>query len=170
MSDPKFFRKYLDILDEQNLASANIGNAKFTADKTTNTMSGTYDIDDNTQITATKDLRSGGTSSVGAKYNLDDKTQMTATQDLSKGGASSVGMKTNVDGVNISTQHNSPAYNKGQLAGTSNVSAAYKDTQGYLGKPGQTHTVTATKGVGFQGAGANVKPGQNIIYNYSKTN
>lgn len=133
MSDPKFFRKYLDILDEQNVASANIGNAKFSADQSTNTVSGTYDVDDATQITA--------------------------TQDTSKGGATSVGAKTNIGGVDIAAKHNSPAYNKGQLAGTSSISASYKGD-----------TLTATKGVGFQGAGANVKPGQNIIYNYSKTN
>jgi hypothetical protein len=143
MSDPRFFRRYLDILDEQDTASIDVGNAKFTADKTTNTVSGTYDFDDN--------------------------TQMTATQDLSKGGASSVGAKTNISGVDVSVQHNTPAYNKGQMAGTSSVSAAYKDTQGYLGRPGQTHTVTATKGVGFGGAGKDIKPGKNVATSYTKT-
>jgi hypothetical protein len=143
MIDPRFFRRYLDILDEQDTASIDVGNAKFTADKTTNTVSGTYDFDDN--------------------------TQMTATQDLSKGGASSVGAKTNISGVDVSVQHNTPAYNKGQMAGTSSVSAAYKDTQGYLGRPGQTHTVTATKGVGFGGAVKDIKPGQNVATSYTKT-
>jgi len=143
MTDVKFFRKYLDILDEQDVASANIGNAKFTANKTSNTVTGAYD--------------------------LDDKTQMTATQDISKGGASSVGAKTNIDGVDVSVQHNTPAYNKGQIAGTSSVSAAYKDTQGYLGTPGQTHTVTATKGVGFQGAGKDIRPNQNYVTKYDRS-
>lgn len=144
MVDTRFFRRYLDILDEQpKSASINVGNAKFTTDKTTNTVSGTYDFDDN--------------------------TQMTATQDLSKGGASSVGAKTNISGVDVSVQHNTPAYNKGQMAGTSSLSAAYKDSQGYLGTPGQTHTVTATKGVGFAGAGKDIKPGQNIATTYTKT-
>ena len=143
MSDPRFFRRYLDIIDEQDTAALNLGTAKFSADKNTNTVSGAVD--------------------------LDDKTQVSATQDISKGGATTVGAKTNLSGVDISAQHSTPAYNKGQLAGTSSVSAAYKDTQGYLGKPGQTHTVTATRGVGFGGAGKNIQPGQNIATTYTKT-
>jgi len=149
MSDPRFFRRYLDILGEQplpastNQATVNIGNnTTFTADKNTSTVSGTTKVDPNTTVSATKDV--------------------------SPGGASTVGVKTNVNGVDLSAQKNSPAYNKGQLAGTSSVSAAYKDTTGALGTPGQTHTVNATKGVAFGGAsGPNV--GKNVITTYTKT-
>jgi hypothetical protein len=141
MTDPRFFRQYLDILDEQDTASIDLGNTKFSLDKST----------------------------VSGQLDVDDKTQVTAQQDLSQGGASTVGAKTNIDGVDISAQKSSPAYNKGQLAGTSSVSAAYKDAQGYLGKPGQTHTVTATKGVGFGGVGKDIRPGQNIATSYTKS-
>lgn len=141
--DPRFFRRYLDILDEQDSATLDLGNAKFIADQPSKTMSGQLDVDDNTQVTATRDFNPGGASSVGAK--------------------------TNISGVDVSVQHNTPAYNKGQMAGTSSVSAAYKDTQGYIGTPGQTHTVTATKGVGFGGAGKDIKPGQNIATTYTKS-
>jgi hypothetical protein len=143
MPDAQFFRKYLDILDEQNTASVDLGNAKFSVDKSTSTASGELDVDDNTKVTA--------------------------KQDLSQGGASTVGVKTNIHGVDIAAQKSSPAYNRGQLAGTSSVSAAYKDTQGYLGKPGQTHTVTQTKGVGFGGAGKDVQPGKNVATTYTKS-
>jgi len=132
MTDPRFFRQYLDILDEQDTASIDLGKAKFSADRATNTVSGTYDVDDATQITA--------------------------TQDTSKGGATSVGAKTNIGGVEIAAKHYSPAYNKGQLAGTSSISASYKGD-----------TFTATQGVGFGGAGKDIKPGQNIATTYTKS-
>ena len=142
MSNPTFFRKYLDILDEQDTASLDVGNAKFTADKTTNTLDGQYDVD--------------------------DKTQLSVNRDFTPGGATTVGVKTNVNGVDLTAQQNSPAYNKGQLAGTSSVSAAYKDTTGALGTPGQTHNIRIDKGVGFGGAsGPNV--GKNVITTYTKT-
>ena len=143
MSNPTFFRKYLDILDEQDTASLDVGNAKFTADKTTKTLAGQYDVD--------------------------DKTQLSVNRDFNTGGATTVGVKTNVNGVDLTAQKNSPAYNKGQLAGTSSVSAAYKDTTGALGTPGQTHNIRIDKGVGFGGAGKNVRPGQNTVTTYTKT-
>lgn len=132
MTDPRFFRQYLDILDEQDTVSMDLGKGKFSADRASNTVSGTYDVDDTTQITA--------------------------TQDTSKGGATSVGAKTNIGGVDIAAKHNSPAYNKGQLAGTSSISASYKGD-----------TFTATKGVGFGGAGKDIRPGQNIATTYTKS-
>ena len=143
--DPRFFRQYLNILDEQEPTSAtlDVGNAKFTADKTTNTLAGQYDVD--------------------------DRTQLSFNRDFTPGGATNVGVKTNVNGVDLTAQRNSPAYNKGQLAGTSSVSAAYKDTTGALGTPGQTHNIRIDKGVGFGGAGKNVQPGQNTVTTYTKT-
>jgi len=141
--DPRFFRQYLNILDEQDTASLDVGNAKFTADKSTKTLAGQYDVD--------------------------DKTQLSVNRDFNPGGATTVGVKTNVNGVDLTAQQNSPAYNKGQLAGTSSVSAAYKDTTGALGTPGQTHNIRIDKGVGFGGAGKNVRPGQNTVTTYTKT-
>lgn len=145
MVDPKFFRKYLDILAEQpTSASVNVGdNASFTVDKATKSLTGTADIG-GTKVTATQDLSPGGASSVSATRQVAPNLTATATQ-------------------------SSPAYNKGQLAGTSQVQTSFKDTAGTLGTPGQTHNVRVDKGVGFGGAGKNIQPGQNIQTTYTKS-
>ena len=143
MSDPRFFRRYLDILDEQDSATLDLGNAKFTADKPTKTFTGQLDVNDTTQVTATRDFNPGG--------------------------ASTVGVKTNINGVDLSAQKSTPAYNKGQMGGTTSVSAAYKDTTGALGTPGQTHTVRMDKGIGFGGAGKDIKPGGNYVTTYTQS-
>jgi hypothetical protein len=138
MNDPRFFRKYLDVLNEQTPMTVNVGdNTKFTADKTTNTLTGTTKVGD-TDITATKDLSPGGASTVSATAKLAPNLTATGTQ-------------------------STPAYNKGQLGGTTSYSQTYTDSAGIK------HTATATKGIGFGGAGKNIQPGQNIATSYTKS-
>ena len=145
MIDPRFFRRYLDILaEEPTSATVNVGdNSSLTVDKTTKTVTGTTDVA-GTKVTAKQDLAPGGASSVSATRQMAPNLTATVTQ-------------------------SSPAYNKGQLAGTSQVQTSYKDTTGALGTPGQTHNVRVDKGVGFGGAGKNVQPGQNIQTTYTKS-
>ena len=145
MTDPRFFRRYLDILAEEPAsATVNVGdNSSLTVDKSTKTVTGTTDVA-GTKVTAKQDLAPGGASSVSATRQVAPNLSATVTQ-------------------------SSPAYNKGQLAGTSQVQTSYKDTTGALGTPGQTHNVRVDKGVGFGGAGKNVQPGQNIQTTYTKS-
>jgi hypothetical protein len=145
MTDPRFFRRYLDIIAEEPAsATANVGdNSSFTVDKSTKTVTGTTDVA-GTKVTAKQDLSPGGASSVSASRQVAPNLTATVTQ-------------------------SSPAYNKGQLAGTSQVQTSYKDTAGALGTPGQTHNVRVDKGVGFGGAGKNIQPGQNIQTTYTKS-
>jgi len=145
MTDPRFFRRYLDILaEEPTSATVNVGdNSSLTVDKTTKTVTGTTDVA-GTKVTAKQDLAPGGASSVSATRQMAPNLTATVTQ-------------------------SSPAYNKGQLAGTSQVQTSYKDTTGALGTPGQTHNVRVDKGVGFGGAGKNVQPGQIIQTTYTKS-
>jgi hypothetical protein len=145
MTDPRFFRRYLDILaEEPTSATVNVGdNSSLTVDKSAKTVTGTTDVG-GTKVTAKQDLTPGGAGSVSATRQVAPNLNATVTQ-------------------------NSPAYNKGQLAGTSQVQTSFKDTTGALGSPGQTHNVRVDKGVGFGGAGKNVQPGQNIQTTYTKT-
>jgi hypothetical protein len=128
------------INEEPNQATVNVPGASFTADKSTNTLSGTTSVG-GTTLSATKNMTPGGGGSVSASMQAAPNLNLTATQ-------------------------KSANYNKGQLAGTKSVSANYTDTTGALGKPGQQHTATRTTGVGFGGAsGANV--GKNYVDQYS---
>jgi hypothetical protein len=128
------------INEEPNQATVNVPGASFTADKSTNTLSGTTNVGGAT-LSATKNITPGGGGSVSASMQAAPNLNLTATQ-------------------------KSANYNKGQLAGTKSVSANYTDTTGALGKPGQQHTATRTTGVGFGGAsGANV--GKNYVDQYS---
>jgi hypothetical protein len=128
------------INEEPNQATLNVPGASFTADKNTNTVSGTTNVH-GVDLTATKNLTPGGARTFSASTNVAPNLNMTATQ-------------------------KSADYTKGQLAGTKAVSAKYTDTTGALGKPGQQHTATRTAGVGFGGAsGANV--GKNYVDQYS---
>ena len=145
MTDPRFFRHYLDILNEQPAsATVNVGdNSSFSVAKSTKTVTGTTDVG-GTKVAAKQDLAPGGASSVSATRQVAPNLTATVTQ-------------------------SSPAYNKGQLAGTSQVQTSFKDTTGALGTPGQTHNVRIDKGVGFGGAGKNIQPGQNIQTTYTKS-
>lgn len=172
MTDPRFFRKYLDIIDEQEPTSAtlDLDNAKFTADKSAKTMSGTLNVDPDTTISATRDFNPGGVGSMSVTTKPYADTTLSATRDFSPGGASSVSVTTKpYTDTTLSATHSTPAYNKGQIGGTSQIQGSYKDSAGLIGPAGQTHTVTATKGIGFGGAGKNIKPGGNWATSYTKS-
>ena len=126
--------------EDPNQATLNVPGASFTADKSTNTLSGTTNV-----------------------HGVD----LTATRNLTPGGARTFSASTNVTpNLNIAATQKSADYSQGQLAGTKSVAAKYTDTTGALGKPGQQHTATRTAGVGFGGAtGANV--GKNYVDQYS---
>lgn len=144
MTDPRFFRKFLDIFDEQGPTSAAINiddNTRFTADAAAKTISGQTKVGDNLNLQATQDLKAGA-GTMSADLQVDPNT--------------SVGLS-----------HTQTGY-KGQMAPTSQIRASYKDTSGDIGAPGQTHNVRVDKGVGFGGAsGPNV--GKNTITTYTKT-
>ena len=128
------------INEEPNQATVNVPGSSFSADKSTNALSGQTNVGGAT-LSATKNITPGGGGSVSASMQAAPNLHLTATQ-------------------------KSADYNKGQLAGTKSVSAKYTDTTGALGKPGQQHTATRTAGVGFGGAtGANV--GKNYVDQYS---
>ena len=128
------------INEEPNQATVNVPGSSFSADKSTNALSGQTNVGGAT-LSATKNITPGGGGSVSASMQAAPNLNLTATQ-------------------------KSADYNKGQLAGTKSVSAKYTDTTGALGKPGQQHTATRTAGVGFGGAtGANV--GKNYVDQYS---
>ena len=119
------------INEDPNQATLNVPGASFTANKSTNTVSGTTNVH-GVDLTATRNLTPGGARTFSASTNVAPNLNMTATQ-------------------------KSADYSKGQLAGTKSVAAKYTDTTGALGKPGQQHTATRTAGVGFGGAtGANL--------------
>ena len=127
-------------LEEDDQVTVDVPGSSFTADKRTNTLSGTTNV---------------------------HGVNMNATKDMTPGGATTFSANTNVaPNLNIAATQKSADYNKGQLAGTKSVAAKYTDTTGALGKPGQQHTATRTAGVGFGGAtGANV--GKNYVDQYS---
>ena len=126
--------------EKPNQATLNVPGASFTADKSTNTVSGTTNV-----------------------HGVD----LTATRNMTPGGATTFSASTNVTpNLNIAATQKSADYTKGQLAGTNSVAAKYTDTTGALGQPGQQHTATRTAGVGFGGAsGTNV--GKNYVDQYS---
>jgi len=147
MSDPRFFRKYLDILAEQpTSATVNFDdNSSATVDAAAKTISAQTKVGDNLDLKATQDFSTSksGAGTVSADYQVDPNTSVGATQ----------------------TQ---TGY-KGQMAPTQQIRTSYKDTTGAVGTPGQTHNVRVDKGVGFQGAGKNIQPGQNTVTTYTKT-
>jgi hypothetical protein len=127
-------------LEEDDQVTVNVPGSSFTADKRTNTLSGTTNVH-GVNMNATKDMTPGGATTFSANMNVAPNLNIAATQ-------------------------KSADYNKGQLAGTKSVAAKYTDTTGALGQPGQQHTATRTAGVGFGGAtGANV--GKNYVDQYS---
>jgi len=128
------------INEEPDQVTVDVPGSSFTADKSTNTLSGTTNVH-GVNINATKDMTPGGATTFSANMNVAPNLNIAATQ-------------------------KSADYNKGQLAGTKSVAAKYTDTTGALGQPGQQHTATRTAGVGFGGAsGANV--GKNYVDQYS---
>ena len=144
MSDPRFFRRYLDILDEQQPTSA------------------TVNVGDNT--TATVDTAA---KTIGVQTKVGDNLNFQATKDL-KHNAGQIGMDYQMTpDASVGATHTTAGY-KGQMTPTNQVRMSYKDTAGALGKPGQTHNVAYTQGAMLGGAsGANV--GKNVATTYTKS-
>jgi hypothetical protein len=136
MSDSRFFRRYLDILDEEppTTMSTNVDGVDLTANAADKTVSAATSAN-NVDYKATTSTIPGGGSSVSASSQVAPNLKMTGTV----------------------TQ---PNYNAGQVAGTKSISGQYTDTSG------KTQTATATQGVGFGGAsGANVGKNVVTTYN-----
>jgi hypothetical protein len=146
MTDPRFFRRYLEILDEQQPTMAAV------------------DVDDNTKVSV--DLPA---KQIGVSTKVGD-TDLKATQDFStaKTGAGQVSVDTPVaPGTTAGATYTQAGY-KGQMTPTNQIRMSYKDTAGALGKPGQTHNVAYTQGAMLGGAsGANV--GKNVATTYTKS-
>lgn len=177
MTDPRFFRKYLDILDEEPLpagvnqpATINVGNnTTVTADPAAKTVAAKTNVG-GTDISATRDLGTGKLTSVDAAARIGGANIKTA-QDFStaKQGAGTVSVDAPVaPGTTAGATYTQQGY-KGQMAPSSQVRMSYTDTTGAIGQPGQTHNVRIDKGVGYGGAGKNIQPGQNIQTTYTKT-
>ena len=130
-------KRFLQFVVEADVATVNVGDTTLTADKKANTISATSKIGDDTTVTANRDMNAGGSSSVG--------------------------VDTKVGSVDVSARQSTAAYNKGQMGGTSSVSASYTDPAG-----GDKHSVTVDKGVGYGGAGKDVQQGRNVVSTYRK--
>ena len=130
-------KRFLQFVYEADVASVNVDGTNITADKKANTVNISTKVGDDTTVTANKDMNTGGSSSVG--------------------------VDTKVGNVDVSARQNTAAYNKGQVSGTSSVSATHTDPAG-----GDKHTVTVDKGVGFGGAGKDVQQGRNVVSTYRK--
>jgi hypothetical protein len=95
MSDPRFFRKYLDILAEQplpagvNQATVNIGDTSATVDTAAKTIGMKTKVGDNLNVQATQDFSTPtkGATTLGMDYQVDPDTTVgaTATQTGYKG-------------------------------------------------------------------------------------
>jgi hypothetical protein len=143
VTDPRFFRQYLDILDEQSLpAGVN--------------QPATVNVGNNTTVTADPNAKT-----VAAKSQIGD-LNLQATTDVAKGATSVVADYKVAPGSSVGVTQTQTGY-KGQIAPSSQLRASQTDTTG------QTHNVRIDKGVGFGGAGKNVQPGQNIQTTYTKT-
>jgi hypothetical protein len=143
MSDPKFFRQYLDILDEQSLpAGVN--------------QPATVNVGNNTTVTADPNAKI-----VAAKSQFGD-LNLQATTDVAKGATSVAADYKVAPGSSVGATQTQTGY-KGQMAPSSQLRASQTDTAG------QTHNVRIDKGVGFGGAGKNIQPGQNTQTTYTKS-
>jgi hypothetical protein len=170
MTDPRFFRRYLDILSEQPTpTTVNVGDTtSVTADKASNSVTAKTDIG-GTNIAATRNLGTGDLASASVSTNVGG-ADIKATQDFStaKTGAGQVSVDAPVaPGTTVGGTYTQAGY-KGQMTPTNQVRMSYKDTAGALGKPGQTHNVAYTQGAMLGGAsGPNV--GKNVATTYTKS-
>jgi len=143
MTDPRFFRRYLDILNEQSLpAGVN--------------QPATVNVGNNTTVTADPNAKT-----VAAKSQIGD-LNLQATTDVAKGATSVAADYKVAPGSSVGVTQTQTGY-KGQMAPSSQLRASQTDTAG------QTHNVRIDKGVGFAGAGKNIQPGQNIQTTYTKS-
>ena len=133
MTDPKFFRRYLDILDEQDPTSA------------------TVNFDDNTSATVDTAAKT-----ISAQTKIGD-LNLKATQDRSAIPANQLSAKYQVDpNLKIGGTHTQAGY-QGQMTPTTQMTANYDDPE--LGKV----DLQLDKGAMFQGAGKNIKQGNPAI-------
>ena len=143
--DPKFFRRYLDIIDEQEPTTVNFDdNTSATLDAAAKTFGMQAKVGNNLNLKVAQDYSTAkrGAGTVAADYQVDPNT--------------SIGLTTTQAGY------------KGQMAPTSQVRTSYKDTTGALGEPSQTHNVRIDRGVGFGGAGKNIRTDKNTQTTYTK--
>ena len=159
---PRFFRKYLDMLDEQPV---------------------TANIDDNTSVTADPAAKTATiNTNVGG-------TDVSATRNLTTGKLDSASVATKVGGANIQATHDRSAIPANQMSADyqvdPNLNVGAKYTQaGYKGQMAPTTQMTANynnpdvgkidarvdQGAMFQGAGKNVQQGNPAIVTAKVTN
>jgi hypothetical protein len=144
--DPRFFRQYLDILDEQSLpagvnqATVNVGDTSATVDTAAKTIGVQGKVGDNLNVQATQDFSTAkkGAGTVGMDYQVDPNTTVgvTATQ----------------------------AGYKGQMTPTQQMRASSN-----LPDVG-TIDAQVDRGAMFQGAGKNIQQGNPAIVTAKVTN
>jgi hypothetical protein len=138
--DPRFFRQYLDILDEQPT---------------------TLNIDDNTSATVDPAAKT-----IGMQTKVGDNLNLQATQDFStaKQGAGTMSADLQVDpNTNVGAKYTQAGY-KGQMTPTSQMTANYNSPD--VGKV----DLQVDKGAMFQGAGKNIQQGNPAITTAKFTN
>jgi len=140
MSDPRFFRKYLDMLDEQEPTSA------------------TVNFDDNTSATVDTAAKT-----IGMQTKVGDNLNLQATQDL-KHNAGQIGANYQVDpNTNVGAKYTQAGY-KGQMTPTSQITANYNSPD--VGEI----DARVNRGAMFQGAGKNIQQGNPAIVTAKVTN
>jgi len=142
MSDPRFFRRYLEILDEQpTSATVNVGdNTTATVDAAAKTIGMQTKVGDNLNLQATQDFSTAkqGAGQISADYKVDPNTTVGAT----------------------ATQ----AGYKGQMTPTNQIRASYNAPD--VGKI----DAQVDQGAMFQGAGKNIQQGNPAITTAKVTN
>ena len=142
MSDPRFFRKYLDILDEQpTSATVNVGdNTSATVDTAAKTIGMQTKVGDNLNLRATQDFSTAkqGAGQISADYQVDPNTTVGAT-------TTQAGYKSQMTPTNqIRGSYNVPDVGK----------VDFKRTQGAM----------------LGGAGKNAKPDDSSVTTMTATN
>lgn len=140
MADPRFFRRYLDILDEQEPTSATVNfddNTSATVDTAAKTLAVQTKIGD-LDLKATHDRSAVPSNQISANYQLDPNLKVGGT-------------------------HTQAGY-KGQMTPTTQISANYDNPD--VGKI----DTRLDKGAMFQGAGKNIRQGNPVIATTKVTN
>jgi hypothetical protein len=142
MTDPRFFRRYLDILDEQpTSATVNVGdNTSATVDTAAKTIGMQTKVGDNLNLKATQDFSTAkqGAGQISADLQVDPNTTVGAT----------------------TTQ----AGYKGQMTPTNQIRASSN-----VPDVGEIDT-RVDYGAMFQGAGKNAKPNDSSVTTMTATN
>jgi hypothetical protein len=140
MSDPRFFRKYLDMLDEQDPTSA------------------TVNFDNNTSATVNTAAKT-----IGMQTKVGDNLNIQATGDF-KNRAGQIGMDYQVDpNFTVGATATSRGY-KGQMTPTQQIRASYNAPD--VGEI----DAQVDQGAMFQGAGKNIRQGNPAILTAKVTN